>query len=289
MADLEPKLARPLHMLIDEREVAMKKVLGALLVGAAAMACSADYSGEDVSEAELAGVCGEFKYELEATLAAQVGKELGRWESHLDFYVDTSNWSVRLTQEGFNRCASRGKPGCPGVSALLAMQFNGQNQVAQNFQPGDFRNMLVNHHHRYMAFRQNNMLPITQAVDLNYESSTPGSCGPMNWFRVDGIGDTSKLHYKLIAYGATPQNGDNNHENPYIQFQSSQHKVGIDPTYDLQDGENGSSSGSCVSLPPPAAAKVDCSGSINGQCCQANGRNGTFKRAPWNYCTYLCN
>jgi hypothetical protein len=268
----------------------MKKILAAVVISGIAVACSgAEGYGEDVYSEDQGGVCGELKYELEATLAAQVGKELGRWESDRDFVINYANWSIMLTQEGLSRCASRGYGDCPGVKALLALQFHGQNQVAPNFQPGDFRNTLLTHYQRYRAHVQNNMLPITQAVDLNYESSTPGACGPMHWYRVDGLSDTSKLHYKLIAYGATPQNGGGNHENPYIRFQSSESKVGIDPTYEWMDGEDPDNSGSCTVLAPPAASKIDCSGSINGQCCEANGRMGTFTRAPWNFCTFLCN
>ena len=268
----------------------MKKILAAVVISGIAVACSgAEGYGEDVYSEDQGGVCGEFKYELEATLAAQVAKELGRWESDRDFFISPQDWSLKLTQEGLNRCASRGYGDCPGVKALLALQFHGQGQVTPNYQPGDFRNTLVNHYQRHMALVKNNMMPITQTVDLDYESTSPGTCGPMHWYRVDGIGDTSKLHYKLVAYGATPQNGGGNHENPYITFQSSESKVGIDPTYDLIDGEDGSSSGSCVVLPPPTATKMDCSGSIAGQCCEANGVTGTFTRAPWNFCTFLCN
>jgi hypothetical protein len=73
----------------------------------------------------------------------------------------------------------------------------------------------------------------------------------------------------------------NTETNAYIQFQTDGNRVGIDPTYGLNDAGS-TESGSCS----PACTRIS-SKDLLGSCCACNG-NRRYARASWNANTYTC-
>lgn len=257
----------------------------ALLMGAVALGCSADVADETVvvgGEQPLSCTDPQTKsYELEATLASVVARELGRWEPHLDFRIDQSNWSVALTEAGLAQCEAKGVPGCPVTAELLSLQFNGQPEI-KDHDEGHFRNLLTAHLGRYMSFYQNRMIPQVDGVTLDPSHETEWSCGTMKWF-ISSDPDASKLFYKMIAYGGATSRFSQA-DNPFLNFSVRGDQVGIDPNNDLDGNGGNSESGMCSTAP----TKVDSTHACAGTCCFADGRYGSYVKLGGTRFTYTC-
>jgi hypothetical protein len=272
----------------------MNKLYGLIgVLGAAAIAagCSVESEGlpeESVGEVSEALVCsGDSKYKTEATLAAVVAKEIGRWEPHLDFYK--AWWGgLWLTQAAYDRCYARGANGCPNTSALLQLQWNGSPEIL-NHSEDQYRNILMAHYDEYMSFVQNNRLPLADSVDLNYDTSNSEACDDgdgtfdMHWYKVNLPADKLYLlKWKLAAFGSRPNSSLP--ENPFLNFTVAEGKVGIDPTNSLVNGTSTTTSGSCST----SSVKVSTSTNYTGMCCYVSGKYGTYQRSSWDYNTFTC-
>jgi hypothetical protein len=272
----------------------MTKLFGLVVVlGAATIAagCSVETEAlpeEGVSEINEALICaGDKKFKTEATLAAVVANELGRWEPHIDFYRPW--WGgIALTQAAYDRCCSRGVSGCPNTSAILQLQWNGQPEIPDHSED-QFRNILVAHYDEYMSFVQNNMIPLAEAVDLHYDTSNTEACDDgdgtydMHWYRVDLPPD--KLHllkWKLAAFGSRPNSPVP--ENPFLNFTVAEGKVGIDPNNGLVNGGSSTSSGACDTY----SVRFSTTKNYTGKCCYVNSKYGTYQRSSWDYYTFVC-
>jgi hypothetical protein len=272
----------------------MNKLFGLMgVLGAAAIAagCSVETEGppaEGVSEVSEALMCsGDSKFKTEATLAAVMAKELGRWEPQLDFWE--AWWGgLALTQAAFDRCYARGFNGCPNTMALLQLQWNGTPEIPNHYED-QYRNILVAHYREYMSFWQNNRLPLAESVDLNYDTSNSEVCDDgdgtfdMHWYKVNLPPDKlSFLKWKLAAFGSRPMSSTP--ENPFLNFTVAEGKVGIDPTNSLVNGTSSTTSGSCST----SSVKVSTSTNYTGTCCYVSGKYSTYQRSSWDTCTYLC-
>lgn len=270
----------------------MKKTIALIISGAAlTMACSVETEPEaNVEQGEEAYSCtapDAKKYEFEATLAVAAAKELRRWEPDVDFYIhqgrqwDWSTYSVQLTQAGLNQCAANGKTGCPIVSDLLALQWNGEPEIAGHKESW-FRQTLVAHLDRYIAFKRNNMIPQVDNVTLDPSHVTQWSCGPMNWF-ISSDPDASKLWAKMIAYGGATKLGEYP-ENPFLNFSWNGREVGVDPNNDMTGDGSTTASGSCSTAP----SKIDYTHACAGTCCFVNSKYGTYQKVYGTRATYSC-
>jgi hypothetical protein len=80
-----------------------------------------------------------------AHLAYDAAEDFGRWEFTTDLYVNGDR--LAISQEGYNRCASRGRTGCPAMTAGLSAQ-EGWNEVHSGgkviINPNTIRTTLVN-------------------------------------------------------------------------------------------------------------------------------------------------
>ena len=102
-------------------------VLALAAVGSAA--CSAEGpSSEDLASVHQAVVsCGMDGLEWKpfvAHLAYDAAEDFGRWEFTTDLYLKGDR--LAISSEGYNRCASRGRSGCPAVTAGLSAQEGAQ-------------------------------------------------------------------------------------------------------------------------------------------------------------------
>lgn len=220
-------------------------------------------------------------YELEASLAVAVAQELRRWEPDIDFEIDTQRYGVRLTSSGYDQCSANGKAGCPVVSELLALQFHGEPEI-RGHDENQFRDVLYAHMMRYMTFRSRSSSPPIEDVRLRATTITAGPCGPMHWF-VSSDPDASKLWSRMIAYGGRDTLGQAP-ENPFLNFSTRGHLVGIDPNNDMTGGSVTTSSGACSTAP----SLIDPSGGRAGLCCYVDGSYGRYVRVPGTRSVYAC-
>jgi hypothetical protein len=130
----------------------MLKQLSATFVTLAAVglgACSVEGpTEEDLGSLEqAASTCDRTGLEWKpflAHLAYDAAQDLGRWEFTTDLYINGDR--LALTQEAINRCASRGRSGCPAMTAGLSAQDGNQDiQVNSKviISPNQIRSMLV--------------------------------------------------------------------------------------------------------------------------------------------------
>jgi hypothetical protein len=211
-----------------------------------------------------------------AALAVATATELKRWQPTKDFAV--RNGRLELTTTGKSQCADKT---CWNTQALLDLQSAPAGSV--QIRPGvmldsrAYRSGLTTN----VIFQVFSLLSFF-APEHKFQllSSEPGGCDQFYWFDVKsptgGVVSstlTSLLKEKLAWVG-----GD---RNPYIQFESQGTRVGIDPTYGLNEA-GATAGGSCIA----ACTKVS-STDITGTCCSCNG-NKKFSRSPWNAATYLC-
>lgn len=270
----------------------MKRLLGFILAsGVVAMACSVEVadeatSGELVEEAVSCKDPQVTKYQLEASLAVAVANELKRWEPSKDFRVNTSRWDVELTSDGLTQCANNGKPGCPNVTALLELQWNGFGKITNHW-PDQFRNLIKTHLERYIQNERNKHFPQVDGVTLEPNKVTSWDCGPMNWF-TSSDPDASKLFYKMIAYGGATYPGGYV-ENPFLNFTTAGNEVGIDPIGEVVGGgTTAPAAGSCETT--SNGAKYQCNSPSVGFCCfnTTNAKSGVWAKSTWNPCMLLC-
>ena len=130
----------------------MLKQLSATVVTLAAVnlaACSVDGpSSEDLAAVQQAAVsCDMSGLEWKpfvAHLAYDAAEDFGRWEFTTDLY--TNGDRLAISTEGLNRCISRGRPGCPSVTAGLSAQEGWQPVISSGkviLDPAKVRKALV--------------------------------------------------------------------------------------------------------------------------------------------------
>jgi hypothetical protein len=112
-----------------------KQITAVALTALALGACSMETaSSEDLGtqEAALTGAqCGVTGLEWKtfvAHLAYDAAEDFGRWEFTTDLYVNGDR--LAISGDGWNRCISRGRPGCPSVTAGLSAQEGSQPVIS---------------------------------------------------------------------------------------------------------------------------------------------------------------
>lgn len=106
----------------------MLKKLTAIMIGTAALAGCSVQSGtaEDVAQAQQAlSTCSASGLEWKpfvAHLAYDAAEDFGRWEFTTDLMIAPSNDRLQISPAGYQQCASRGRTGCPAVTAGLTAQ-----------------------------------------------------------------------------------------------------------------------------------------------------------------------
>src|SRR5689334_8723202 len=99
------------------------------LAAVAATACSVEGpTSEDVASVQQAVVSCDMQglewKPFVAHLAYDAAEDFGRWEFTTDLYINGDR--LAISQEGYNRCASRGRSGCPSMTAGLSAQEGSQ-------------------------------------------------------------------------------------------------------------------------------------------------------------------
>jgi hypothetical protein len=126
-----------------------KQLTAATIVGLAAAACSVDSAssedlGTQVQEVVACGVTGlEWKPFL-AHLAYDAAEDFGRWEFTTD--LEPNGDRLRISQAGYSLCASRGRTGCPAMTAGLAAQDGNEDILSGGkmiISPNQIRSMLM--------------------------------------------------------------------------------------------------------------------------------------------------
>lgn len=130
----------------------MLKKLTAIVMGTAALAACSVQSGtpEDVAQAQQAlSTCGAGGLEWKpfvAHLAYDAAEDFGRWEFTTDLMIAPSGDRLQISPAGYSLCASRGRSGCPAVTAGLTAQ-EGDNDVFSSgkmiMSPNQIRGALV--------------------------------------------------------------------------------------------------------------------------------------------------
>jgi len=171
-----------------------------------------------------------------AMLAANIGRELGRWEFTTDFYKYTgygSQLMVGLTATGLARCGGS----CPLVSSLLALQDSRtDNSVvfgSQWLSSSALAARLTAGFDNQSSCSGGGQCPY-EAHALSSAVVTDGGNCDMQLFTYDaktpgGALLTSPSALNNALYWTT----DNGTVNPYIAFQSNALTVTIDPTGNL--------------------------------------------------------
>jgi hypothetical protein len=217
-----------------------------------------------------------------AGLAVAAAKELRRWQSSRDFYVDSS-FRLALTSTGKARC-SDGR--CWNTQAILDLQrapFGSVKFGSVTFNADNFRSRVVSEFNEQKICEARTgtgdaNCPAEEHL-LTFKSQQPGACDTLFTFTATtptggALRSPAQLKNKLIFAGYP--------ENPYLAFSSSASTVTIDPTYGLN--ESGSSSaGTCM-----AACVRMSSVDASGQCCTCGGRTLRYSRSTFNANTYLC-
>jgi hypothetical protein len=88
-----------------------------------------------------------------AHLAYDAAEDFGRWEFTTDLYINGDR--LAISQEGYNRCASRGRSGCPAMTAGLSAQEGWQEVQSGGkviINPNTIRTTLTN---GWLAQQQN--------------------------------------------------------------------------------------------------------------------------------------
>jgi hypothetical protein len=130
----------------------MLKQLSATVLTLAAVglgACSMEGpTAEDLGSVEqAASTCDRTGLEWKpflAHLAYDAAEDMGRWEFTTDLYVNGDR--LAISSEGYNRCASRGRSGCPSMTAGLSAQEGSQDIYVNGkpiISPNQIRSMLV--------------------------------------------------------------------------------------------------------------------------------------------------
>jgi hypothetical protein len=217
-----------------------------------------------------------------AALAVATAKELKRWQSSKDFYID-SNYRLALTSTGKSQCAD-GK--CWNTQAVLDLQkatFNTVKFGSVLFNADNFRSRL------YSEFNEQKICESRAGAvgsncpaelhKLTFKSAAAGACDTLFTFTATtptggALTSPSLLKNKLIYVGYP--------ENAYLAFSSTGTTATIDPTYGLNDTGT-TSSGSCV-----AACTKMSSADVTGSCCACNGATKKFGKSAWSTTTFIC-
>ena len=217
-----------------------------------------------------------------AALAVATAKELQRWQSGRDFYLD-GNDRLALTGAGKAQCGD-GK--CWNTQAILDLQKAPDGAVVlggTEFDAENFRSQLYAGQNKQRACETragSGMFACTaEEHELTFRSQQAGACDTVFTFtatRLDGgaLKRPAQLKNKLIFVGYP--------ENEFLSFASTGSTISIDPTYGLND-DGSSSTGSCS----VGCVKIS-STSVAGQCCSCNGAVGSYVRSAWSGTTFLC-
>jgi hypothetical protein len=128
-----------------------KQLTAASLVALAGVACSVEsVSVEDLgTQAQELNTCGISGLEWKpfvAHLAYDAAEDFGRWEFTTDLEIAPSGDRLRVSPAGYSQCASRGRSGCPAMTAGLAAQEGDQDILSGGkmiISPNQIRSMLV--------------------------------------------------------------------------------------------------------------------------------------------------
>jgi hypothetical protein len=217
-----------------------------------------------------------------AALAVATAKELQRWQSSRDFYIDR-NHRLALTRTGKSRCKD-GK--CWNTQALLDLQKAPDGAVVLGgaaFDAENFRRQLYAGQKQQLACEAHpgsgKLACPAEEHELTFRSKEAGACDTLFTFKAtapDGgaLKRPAQLKNKLIYVGYP--------ENEYLSFTSTGSTVSIDPTYGLND-DGSSSTGACSA----ACVKISSTSSA-GQCCSCSGAGGEYVKSPWSGSTFLC-
>jgi len=137
-----------------------KHISAVALTAATLAACSVDNSSpEDIASLEQEIVaCSATGLEWKpfvAHLAYDAAEDFGQWEFTTDLEIAPSGDRLRISPAGYSRCASRGRSGCPAVTAGLAAQDGTQDVIINSkpiISPNQIRSMLVS---GFQAQKQN--------------------------------------------------------------------------------------------------------------------------------------
>ena len=217
-----------------------------------------------------------------AALAVASARELRRWQSSRDFYVDSS-YRLALTSTGKSRC-SDGR--CWNTQAILDLQrapFGTVKFGGVTFNADNFKSRLVSEFNEQKICESRTgtggaNCPAEEHL-LTFKSQQPGACDTLFTFAATSptggaLMSPSQLKNKLIFVGYP--------ENEYLSFSSTGTTVTIDPTSGLNEGSS-SSAGSCM-----AACVRMSSTDASGQCCSCSGQLKRYSRSTFNANTYLC-
>jgi hypothetical protein len=222
-----------------------------------------------------------------AALAVSAAMEMGRWQPRRDFTIGRvdNNEALILTAEAKARCSDRV---CANTQALLDFQKNAASGTV-TFPGGVTLNSPALRSRLVAKFRDQvtcetqpsnggtTNCPVEEHT-LTFQRSEKGGCDT-NYYFVARKPDGGALQYpaqlknKLLWADSV---------NPYIGFQSVGEVVSIDPTYGLNE-KGSTTTGACYG----ACVKIGLD-DVSGDCCSCGGNNRTFKRAPWNAATYIC-
>lgn len=218
-----------------------------------------------------------------AALGVATARELRRWQSSRDFYVDSS-YRLALTSTGKAQCAD-GR--CWNTQAILDLQrapFGTVKFGGVTFNADNFRSRIVSEFNEQKICESR-----TGSGDANcpaeehkltFKSQQPGACDTIFTFAATtptggALKSPAQLKNKLIFVGYP--------ENPYLAFASTGSTVSIDPTYGLNETTTTTSAGSCT-----AACLKMSSLNIGGQCCSCNGLNKKYTRSSFSTYAYIC-
>lgn len=254
------------------------------LLTAAALGCTeAPMSSEEIGMNQEA-LCanGDGVNSALAALAVATAKELRRWQSSRDFFVDSSG-RLALTSTGKAQCAD-GR--CWNTQAILDLQrapFGSVKFGSVTFNADNFRSRAV------AEFNEQKVCEArTGSGDANcpaeehkltFKSQQPGACDTIFTFAATtptggALLAPAQLKNKLIFAGYP--------ENPYLAFGSTAGTVSIDPTYGLNEGGT-TTAGACSA----ACTRVS-SSDLSGSCCSCGGLARRYSRSPFSTHVYLC-
>jgi hypothetical protein len=244
---------------------------------------TSDDMGDELGQVEQATCAnGDGVNSAMAGLAVATAKELKRWKSSTDFYLDSS-YRLALTSTGKAQC-SDGK--CWNTQAILDLQKAPINKVKFGnvaFNADNFRSRLYAEFGEQKDCEARAGAPGSNcpAEDhkLTYVSAKAGACDTVFTFNATTpTGGTLKtpllLKNKLIYVGYP--------ENVYLAFSATGTTVSIDPTYGLNDTGT-TAAGSCA-----AACTRMSSSDVTGQCCACNGATKKFAKSAWSTTTFIC-
>lgn len=216
---------------------------------------------------------------MKAALAVAMAKEIGRLDPVNDLAV--SNNVVVLTNGAMDACSGRGFVGCPNTDAILKMQQTSVNQYVPKtvFNAISFNEDLKASFDRQRNHEKNLVLNhptrVPKAHTLWHKSITDyGACGIHYDFNASGEA-VDNIVERLVFFGGSL--------NPFIDYRATADTVSIDPTATM-NGDGTTSSNACT---------LGCyayTSSLRDTCCSCDGKQGTFRPAPWDrkmlYCAY---